>query len=47
MVCIDAVIKDFLTDKGKGQRGESGNYRQDASREFDWFVDFLTDHETS
>ncbi|MGN8216584.1 tyrosine-type recombinase/integrase [Halococcus salifodinae] len=45
MVRIDAVIEDFLTDKGKGQRGESGNYRQDASRELDRFVGFLTDHE--
>ena len=45
MVRISAVIEDFLTDKGKGQRGESGNYRQDTSRELDRFVDFLTDHE--
>ncbi|MGN8216386.1 tyrosine-type recombinase/integrase [Halococcus salifodinae] len=45
MVRIDAVIEDFLTDKGKGQRGESGNYRQDASRELGRFVDFLADHE--
>ncbi len=42
---IDAVIEDFLTDKGKGQRGESGNYRQDAGRELGRFVDFLADHE--
>ena len=40
---IDAVVEDFLTDKGKGQRGESGNYRQDAGREFSRFVDFLAD----
>ena len=45
MVRIDAVIEDFLTDKGKGQGGESGNYRQDAGRELDRFADFLTDHE--
>jgi integrase len=45
VVRIDAVIEDFLTDKGKGQRGESGNYRQDAGRELNRFVDFLTDHE--
>ena len=44
---IDAVIEDFLTDKGKGQRGESGNYREDASRELDRFVGFLSSHEDS
>jgi integrase len=51
MVCsvvrIDAVIEDFLTDKGKGQGGESGNYREDASRELNRFVDFLVEHEDS
>ena len=47
VVLIDAVIEDFLTDKGKGQRGESGNYREDASRELDRFVDFLAKHEDS
>ena len=45
MVRIDAVVEDFLTDKGKGQRGESGNYRQDAGRELDRFADFLAGHE--
>ncbi|WP_273837952.1 phage integrase SAM-like domain-containing protein [Halococcus sp. PRR34] len=45
MVRIDAVVEDFLTDKGKGQHGESGNYRQDAGRELGRFVDFLTAHE--
>ena len=45
VVRIDAVVEDFLTDKGKGQRGESGNYRQDAGRELGRFVDFLADHE--
>ena len=45
MVGIGAVVEDFLTDKGKGQRGESGNYRQDAGRELGRFVDFLADHE--
>ena len=45
VVRIDVVVKDFLTDKGKGQRGESGNYRQDAGRELGRFVDFLADHE--
>ncbi|WP_435079228.1 tyrosine-type recombinase/integrase [Halococcus sp. AFM35] len=47
MVSIDTVIEDFLTDKGKGQAGESGNYREDASRELDRFVDFLAKHEDS
>jgi len=45
VVRIKAVVEDFLTDKGKGQRGESGNYRQDAGRELDRFVDFLVGHE--
>jgi integrase len=45
VVRIDAVIEDFLTGKGKGQRGESGNYRQDAGRELGRFVDFLAEHE--
>jgi integrase len=45
VVHIEAVVEDFLTDKGKGQRGESGNYRQDAGRELDRFADFLADHE--
>ena len=44
MVRIEAVVEDFLTDKGKGQRGESGNYRRDAGRELGRFVDFLADH---
>ena len=47
MVRVDAIIENFLTDKGKGQRGESGNYRSDASRELDRFVEFLTGHEDS
>ena len=45
VVRIGAVIEDFLTDKGKGQRGESGNYRQDAGRELGRFVDFIAEHE--
>jgi integrase len=45
VVRIEAVVEDFLTDKGKGQRGDSGNYRQDAGRELGRFVDFLADHE--
>jgi integrase len=44
VVRIEAVVEDFLTDKGKGQRGESGNYRRDAGRELGRFVDFLADH---
>ncbi len=47
VVRIDAVTEDFLTDKGKGQGGESGNYRQDAGRELDRFVKFLVKHEDS
>ena len=45
MVRIEAVVEDFLTDKGKGQRGESGNYRQDAGQELDRFGEFLANHE--
>ncbi|WP_240145882.1 site-specific integrase [Halococcus salsus] len=44
LVRIDAVTEDFLTDKGKGQGGKSGNYRSDANRELDRFVDFLAQH---
>ena len=47
VVHINAVVEDFLTDKGKGTSGESGNYREDASRELGRFVDFLTKHENS
>ena len=47
MVQINPVIEDFLIDKGKGQGGESGNYREDASRELNQFVEFLTKHEDS
>lgn len=47
VVQINAVIEDFLTDKGKGKGGESGNYREDASRELDRFVDFFVKHEDS
>ena len=47
VVRVDAVVEDFLTDKGKGKGGESGNYREDASRELDRFVDFLVEHEDS
>ena len=45
VVRIEAVVEDFLTDKGEDQRGESGNYRQDAGRKLDRFTDFLVDHE--
>ena len=45
IVRIDAVTEDFLTDKGKGQGGKSGNYRSDANRELDRFVKFLAQHE--
>ena len=47
MVRIDAVTDDFLTDKGKGQGGKSGNYRSDANRELNRFVEFLTQHEVA
>ena len=45
MVRIDRVTEDFLTDKGKGQGGKSGNYRSDANRELNRFVEFLAQHE--
>ncbi|WP_135822086.1 tyrosine-type recombinase/integrase [Halostella litorea] len=43
MTRIEAVVDDFLADKGKGRGGESGNYRRDAARELDRFVSFLDD----
>ena len=45
IIRIDAVTEDFLTDKGKGQGGKSGNYRSDANRELNRFVKFLARHE--
>ena len=45
MVRIDGVTEDFLTDKGKGQGGKSGNYRSDANRELNRFLKFLDQHE--
>ena len=47
MVRIDAVTEDFLTDKGKEQGGESGNYRSDANRGLNRFVEFLAQHENA
>lgn len=43
MTRIEAVVDDFLADKGKGRAGDSGNYRRDAARELDRFVTFLED----
>lgn len=38
---LKTVITAFLRDKGKGEAGESGNYRSDAARELDRFVTWL------
>ncbi|NHN49445.1 site-specific integrase [Halostella sp. JP-L12] len=35
---IASTFPKFLTDKGKGQRGDDGNYRRDAERELDRFL---------
>jgi hypothetical protein len=34
---IETTFEPFLTDKGKGERGDSGNYRREAARELDRF----------
>lgn len=38
---INSAVEAFLRDKGKGEAGESGNYRSDAARELDRFIDWL------
>jgi integrase len=38
---LATAITAFLRDKGKGEAGESGNYRSDAERELDRFVTWL------
>ena len=38
---IDRAIRGFLRDKGKGEAGESGNYRSDAERELRRFLNWL------
>jgi integrase len=42
---IAPVIDAFLRDKGKGEAGESGNYRSDAARELDRFVSWLREED--
>lgn len=42
---IEAASEAFLRDKGKGQTGESGNYRSDAARELDRFQTWLREEE--
>jgi hypothetical protein len=38
---IETAVKEYLRDKGKGEAGESGNYRSDAERELNRFVTWL------
>lgn len=38
---LATAITAFLRDKGKGEAGETGNYRSDAERELDRFVAWL------
>lgn len=38
---ITASFQQFLTDKGKGNGGTSGNYRSDAERELTRFVEWV------
>ena len=45
VVRIEAVVEDFLTDKGKGPARRKRELPQDAGRELGRFVDFLADHE--
>jgi integrase len=42
---LATAITAFLRDKGKGEAGESGNYRSDAERELDRFVTWLCEEE--
>jgi integrase len=47
-VAVLDVLEDYLTDKGKGRDGESGQYRRHADREVNRFVEFLAgDRSTS
>lgn len=42
---LETVIAAYLRDKGKGEAGESGNYRSDAERELDRFVTWLREED--
>jgi integrase len=42
---IETVTTAFLRDKGKGEAGESGNYRSDAERELDRFATWLREED--
>lgn len=37
---IASTVPKFLTDKGKGESGDDGNYRRDARRELDRFINW-------
>jgi integrase len=39
------LVNSFLRDKGKGEAGESGNYRSDAERELSRFVIWLREND--
>jgi hypothetical protein len=42
---IADLVDPFLRDKDKGDTGESGNYRSDAARELDRFVEWLREED--
>lgn len=42
-VALVDVIEDYLTDKGKGRNGKSGQYRRHAEREVNRLIEFLAD----
>lgn len=42
---LETVITAYLRDKGKGEAGESGNYRSDAERELNRFIAWLREED--
>jgi integrase len=42
---LETASEAFLRDKGKGEAGESSNYRSDAARELDRFVSWLREED--
>lgn len=41
------VLEDYLSDKGKGRDGESGQYRRHAEREVNRLIEFLAEDRSS
>ena len=46
-VPIENAVEAYLRDKGKGEAGESGNYRVDAGREIRRFIEWMREDRTS